>query len=132
MNSVNITKKLYHQEFIQDIEEYTKHYTIISGQCDCIKNNGSNQYYYKITNNESWVILGELTNEFINKIIMDSSFFYSDGISGEGYYAYKAVIYYTPDTWDEKGESYIDYIDFNFIETFTSRDRDNKLNKLLL
>lgn len=54
-----------------------------------------------------------------------------NNVDKEGVYEYDAIIYYRHSTYDEPSETYIDYIDLRFIETFQERDREEKLNKLL-
>jgi len=127
--------KEFHIEMIDNIEDYTKRFTIVRGHCDMIEKNvgmfsapGSN---YVITNNDYWVILGNLNDETIKEVFGDSYFGVDDGVTREGCYEYKACIYYESGTWNEPGELYIDYIDFVFVESFESRMREQKLQALL-
>ena len=90
---------------------------------------GSN---YVITNNDYWIMLGNLNDEAIKEVFDDSYFGGDDdGVTREGCYEYKASIYYESGTWNEPGELYIDYIDFVFVESFESRMREQKLQALL-
>ena len=120
---------------IDNIEDYTKRFTIVRGQCDMIEKKlgvfsspGSN---YVVTANDYWIVLGNLNDGAIKEVFEESFFGLDDGIEREGCYEYKASIYYEPGTWNEPGELYIDYIDFVFVETFESRIREQKLNDLL-
>ena len=125
--------KQFHQEMIDNIEGYTKRFTIVRGMCDIVEKKfvfsspGSN---YVITNNDYWIMLGNLNDEAIKEVFESSYFGADDGVQREGCYEYKACIYYESGTWNEPGELYIDYIDFVFVETFESRMREDKLNKL--
>lgn len=121
--------QLRHEEMIACVEDYTKHYTIIKGYCDVISDNIKG--YYNIVNNSYWVILGNISDEAIVDIFNDSDITVKDGIEREGVYEYVTALYYSSCTWEEPTESYIDYIEFKFIETIESRDRDIKLNKIL-
>ncbi len=127
--------KEFHIEMIDNIEDYTKRFTIVRGMCDIVDKKlgvfsspGSN---YVITNNDYWIMLGNLADEAIKEVFEDSYFGLDDGVTREGCYEYKASIYYESGTWNEPGELYIDYIDFVFVESFESRMREDKLNKLL-
>lgn len=127
--------KEFHIEMIDNIEDYTKRFTIVRGMCDIVEKKlgvfsspGSN---YVITNNDYWTMLGNLSDDAIKEVFDDSYFGSDDGVTREGCYEYKACIYYESGTWNEPGELYIDYIDFVFVETFESRLREQKLNDLL-
>jgi hypothetical protein len=136
--------KEFHIEMIDNIEDYTKRFTIVRGMCDIVEKKlgvfsspGSN---YVITNNDYWTMLGNLSDDAIKEVFEGSYFGDDDGVTREGCYEYKASIYYESGTWNEPGELYctkqsaelyIDYIDFVFVESFESRLREQKLNELL-
>ena len=127
--------KEFHIEMIDNIEDYTKRFTIVRGMCDIVEKKlgvfsspGSN---FIITNNDYWTMLGNLADDAIKEVFDDSYFGDDDGVTREGCYEYKASIYYESGTWNEPGELYIDYIDFIFVESFESRLREQKLNDLL-
>jgi len=129
---------LSHKEMIESVQEYTKNHTLIKGYCDVVidedaKSSAYRNYKlsYKVKDNFFWVVLGNSDDELINDIFNDSDLTENDGIEREGCYEYNAAIYYQSSTWDQPGESYIDYIDFTFIETFEAREREIKLNQLL-
>ena len=130
-------KPLGHKSMIEYVEQYTKNHTLIKGHCDVVVDEttfGSVLpviLYYKVKDNFFWVVLGNSDDELINDVFIDSSFeSVTDGIEREGCYEYNAAIYYQSSTWEEPGESYIDYIDFTFIESFEAREREYKLNQL--
>lgn len=123
-------KALGHQEMIESVEQYTKNHTLIKGYCDVVIDE-TTFGYYKVKDNFFWVVLGNSDDELINDVFIDSSFNKNDGIEREGCYEYNVAIYYQSSTWEEPGESYIDYIDFTFIESFEAREREYKLNQLL-
>lgn len=121
--------KLSHKDMIESIEDYTKRYTIIKGFCDV-------KYHKliwkcKITNNDYWIILGNTPNEVIDNIFNEEELTPTDEINQEGHYQYTACIYYSPSTWEEPSEQYIDYIKLELIETFTQRKRNEILNNIL-
>ncbi len=127
--------KDFHIEMIDNIEDYIKRFTIVSGMCDIVRKDvgmysapGSD---YSVTNNDYWIVLGNLSDEAIVEVFDDSYFGLDDGITREGCYEYKASIYYESGTWNESAELYIDYIDFVFVETFESRLRSERLEILL-
>ena len=135
--------KQFHQEMIDNIEGYTtamqsvkdsKRFTIVRGMCDIVEKKfvfsspGSN---YVITNNDYWIMLGNLNDEAIKEVFESSYFGADDGVTREGCYEYKACIYYESGTWNGPGELYIDYIEFVFVETFESRLRNERLEQLL-
>jgi hypothetical protein len=127
--------KEFHIEMIDNIEDYTKRFTIVRGMCDIVEKKlgvfsspGSN---YVITNNDYWTMLGNLSDDAISEVFEGSYFGDDDGVTREGCYEYKSSIYYESGTWNEPGELYIDYIDFVFVESFESRLREQKLNDLL-
>ena len=121
---------LSHKEMIESVQEYTKNHTLIKGYCDVVIDENTTKSY-KVKDNFFWVLLGNSDDELINDIFNDSDLTENDGIEREGCYEYNAAIYYQSSTWDQPGESYIDYIDFTFIETFEAREREIKLNQLL-
>ena len=126
------SNKDHHSDMIESVESYTKHYTIIRGYCDVVIDpNRTLVPLYSVINNDYWIVVGNLCNELIDDIFEDSSFSSDEGIDRIGCYEYSACLYYSSGGWDEPSESYIDYIDFKFVETFESRDRDQKLNELL-
>lgn len=127
--------KEFHIEMIDTIEDYTKRFTIVRGCCDMIEKKlgvfsspGSN---YVVTNNDYWIVLGNLSDEAIKEVFEESFFGLDDDVTRDGCYEYKACIYYESGTWNEPGELYIDYIDFVFVESFESRMREQKLQALL-
>jgi hypothetical protein len=127
--------KEFHREMIESVEDYTRRYTIVRGMCDIVEKKlgvfsspGSN---YVVSNNDYWIMLGNLSDEAIKESFEERFYGLDDGITREGCYEYKASIYYESGTWNEPGELYIDYIDFVFVETFESRLREQKLNDLL-
>jgi hypothetical protein len=126
---------LGHKEMIESVEEYTRNHTLIKGYCNVVidenATKSSSYKNYKVKDNFFWVVLGNSDDELINDIFNDSEFTENDGIEREGCYEYNAAVYYQSSTWEEPGESYIDYIDFTFIETFEAREREIKLNQLL-
>ena len=132
-------KQLGHKSMIEYVEQYTKNHTLIKGYCDVVidENVTTSSAYrnykqeYKVKDNFFWVVLGNSDDELINKEFNDGQFTENDGIEREGCYEYNAAIYYQSSTWEEPGESYIDYIDFTFIESFEAREREYKLNQLL-
>ena len=124
-----------HREMIDTIEDYSRRYTIVRGICDIVRKDssiysspGSN---YVITNNDYWIMLGNLSDEAIVEVFDDSYFGLDDGVTRDGCYEYRACIYYESGSWNEPGELYIDYIDFVFVESFESRLREQKLQALL-
>lgn len=121
---------LSHKEMIESVQEYTRNHTLIKGYCDVVIDENTTKSY-KVKDNFFWVLLGNSDDELINDIFNDSDLTENDGIEREGCYEYNAAIYYQSSTWDQPGESYIDYIDFTFIETFEAREREIKLNQLL-
>jgi hypothetical protein len=127
--------KEFHIEMIDNIEDYTKRFTIVRGMCDIVEKEfgvfSAPFSNYVITNNDYWVILGNLSDEAIKEVFDESYFGSDDGVDRVGCYEYKACIYYESATWNEPGELYIDYIDFVFVQSFESRLREQKLNELL-
>jgi hypothetical protein len=129
-------KPLGHKSMIEYVEQYTKNHTLIKGHCDVVVDEttfGSVLpaiLYYKVKDNFFWVVLGNSDDELINNEFNNVQFTENDGIEREGCYEYNAAIYYQSSTWEEPGESYIDYIDFTFIESFEAREREYKLNQL--
>lgn len=126
------SNKDHHKDMIESIQDYTKYYTIVRGYCDVIIDpERSIVPYYKVINNDYWIVVGNLCDEVIKDIFSKCSFSVDQGIEREGCYEYSACLYYSSGSWDEPSESYADYIDFKFVQTFECRDRDQKLNELL-
>lgn len=125
-----------YKELISDIKELQKDITIIEGVVDLQETKASynNEIEYKMMNYENnfWVILGNAIEEDINKCLEDERFdLRNDGLIGEGEYHFEAVLKY--DSVDEyhRGYWYIEYIEFDFHQTFLQREREEKLSKLL-
>ena len=127
--------KEFHIEMIDNIEDYTKRFTIVRGMCDIVMKDivmySALYNDYSVVNNDYWIVLGNLHDEAIKEVFDDSYFGLDDGVTREGCYEYKASIYYESGTWNEPVELYIDYIDFVFVETFEARLREQKLQALL-
>jgi len=116
------------KEIIETLDDILKNRTIIKGIADIVKNEFGD---YSVINNDYWVIAGYISDEQIKKQFSYCEFTKKDNVDKEGVYEYDAIIYYQCSTYDEPSETYIDYIDLRFIETFQERDREEKLNKLL-
>ena len=102
--------KEFHSEMIESVEDYTRRYTIVRGMCDIVEKEfgvfSAPFSNYVVTNNDYWVILGNLHEEAINEVFADSYFGFDDGVERVGCYEYKASIYYESGTWDSPGELY--------------------------
>jgi hypothetical protein len=117
-----------HRQFIEDVKDYIKNNTIVEGYCDVIQDSLGD---YRVENNNFYSLLGNMSSEQIDDVFKCSDFDYSDGVNMKGIYSYTACLYHSPSSWEEPGETYIDYIVFTLIETFEARDRNLKLMELL-
>ena len=83
--------KEFHIEMIDNIEDYTRRYTIVRGMCDIVEKElgvfSSPFSNFIVTNNDYWVILGNLSEEAI-KEVFDSYFGVDDGVERVGCYEY--------------------------------------------
>lgn len=82
-----------------NIEDYTKRYTtatgsqqrcIVRGMCDIVRKDigmySAPYNDYSVTNNDYWIMLGNLNDEAIVEVFDDSYFGVDDGIEREGCY----------------------------------------------
>lgn len=124
-----------YKELISDIKDLSENLTIIEGVVDLRETQASynNEIEYKMEDYENsfWILLGKSNDQEIRDCLKDERFdSRNDGLIGEGEYHIHAVLKY--DKCDDyQGYWYIDYIEFNFQQTFLERDREYKLNTLL-
>ena len=91
--------KEFHIEMIDNIEDYTtamqsvkdsKRFTIVRGMCDIVRKDigmySAPYNDYSVTNNDYWIMLGNLNDDSIVEVFDDSYFGVDDGIEREGCY----------------------------------------------
>jgi hypothetical protein len=125
-----------YKQILEDILELDERITIIRGFGDVIK---SKQYQSSMSGllnlkeDNFWIILGRGDH----KLIIESFEDYEIPIDMEGEYEFKAVLKYLPGEYDEYGRCTmrdylgVEYIEFNFIQTFQQRERQQKLDEIL-
>lgn len=129
-----------YKKILDDILELDDKIIVIRGFADIILNDLNNplntRYKFKDFNKDSyWILLGKDTDEMIIETMSDLGF---DSVEGEGECEFKAVLKWIPGDYDEYGRrtmrDYLEvqYIELLFIQTFTQRDRQEKLDSILI
>lgn len=123
-------------ELIDDVIDLGKKYTIISGYCDVINHESQHHKCIKKIDKDSYyTIIGCFDDEMIEECISEYEIDYDEIIEGE--YNFYAVFTYDGGDVDEYGRYTmrpyleVEYIRWDFIQTFEQRDRDFKLNQIL-
>lgn len=136
-------------QLLQEILDIHDNWTAIVGFIDIVKVNSlygthfvtkyeynsdiTNKLANKLTLDDFWTIIGKGEPD----MILDSLREYEFKVDREGYYEIKALLKWIGGEYDEYGRCTmrdyleIDHIELNFIRSFESRNRDNKLNEIL-
>lgn len=125
-----------YKEMFEDILEYDKNYVAIIGHGDLVKygemvlNSDTLPYIFKdLTEDNFWIIIGRADNKSILEELKQNEF----SLDKEGEWEFKILLRYYQGDWSvgESGYYEIVHQEFNFIQTFVERDRENKLSDLL-
>lgn len=130
----------------QEILDIHDKWTAIIGYIDIVKEGNlfvvKNKYNSTITNSlaneltldDFWIIIGKGQENQI----LDSLREYEYVVDREGYYEVKALLKWDGGDYDEYGRCImreyleIDHIELNFLCSFEARNRESKLNEILL
>jgi hypothetical protein len=128
-----------YKDMMDNVLEVYNQYTIVQGVVDIspinglLGPNGKNLYY--ITNiNDYYTIIGK----GIDEDILGALHYHECDVEIDGEYSFKAVLKWEEGEYDEYNGPYsisylyIDYIEFNFQQTFKEREREQKINDILI
>ncbi len=116
---------------MDEMTSFISQYTLVTGHIDLVKSDN----YYSVkdfSGNDIWIRAGG-ENEMVYNAIEDGEF----SVEREGCYYFTALMTYDGGQYDSYGRCEcrpymeIQHIEFDFICTFESREREQKLNKLL-
>lgn len=112
----------YYKDLIEDIIDINKNINIVLGSVDIRDNlliiNSEFSYHYSIIGGGNEILICESLENY-DKINLD-----------DGEYEFKAVLKWCPEDHHYGGYLDIEYIEFNFIQTFIQRERQIKLENL--
>ena len=132
-------------ELFQEIMHIHDNWTAIIGCIDIV--NFKNKFTIKseynihevnplsneVTNDDFYSIIGREQSYLIIEVLSEYEF----EVDKEGFYEIKLLLKYIPGDYDEYGRCTmrdyleIEHIELEFISTFESRDREQKLNQIL-
>lgn len=118
-----------YKEIFEDIINYNEKFVALIGCADLVNNgfiNGLNYIFKDLKEDDFWIILGRADSKSILDELKNSEF----SLEREGEYEFKMLLKYYPGDWSvgENGYYEIVYEEFNFIQTFLERERNQKLN----
>jgi hypothetical protein len=131
-----------YKQILEDILELDERITIIRGFGDVIidplktRTLGylPEEMIFKDFNKGSyWVVMGRGTDEMIVETMSEATC----EVEREGEYEFKAILKWVPGDYDERGcptmRDYleVEHIEFDFIQTFQQRERQEKLDLVL-
>ena len=131
-----------YKQILEDILELDETVTIIRGFGDVIIDPSKartlgylpNEMIFKnFKSNNYWVVMGRGTDELIIEAMSDVVC----EVEREGEYEFKALLKWVPGDYDERGcptmRDYleIEHIEFDFVQTFQQRERQEKLDLVL-
>lgn len=133
-----------YKQILEDVLELDERITIIRGFGDIIiddylnvplLNNNSkfSTKFRDFNKNNYWILLGRGTDEMIVETMSEIGC----DVDREGEYEFKAVLKWVPGDYDERDcptiRDYleVEHIEFDFIQTFQQRERQEKLNLVL-
>lgn len=132
-----------YKQILEDVLELDERITVIRGFSDIIiddlnapllNNNSKFSTKFKDFNkNNYWILLGRGTDEMIVETMSEIGC----DVDREGEYEFKAVLRWVSGDYDEYGRCTmrdcleVEYIEFNFIQTFQQRERQQKLDLVL-
>jgi len=122
-----------YKQILEDILELDETVTIIRGFGDVIIGTSNEMIFKNFKSNNYWIVMGRGTDELIIEAMSDAVC----EVEREGEYEFKAVLKWVPGDYDERGcptmRDYleVEYIEFDFVQTFQQRERQEKLNLVL-
>ena len=128
-----------YDNLLEDIKDISKRYTIIQGIFDIKKrdiiingNHISTEFYISNIKNSYWVLIGNDNEEMIVDCLED----FIPKVEREGEYFIECVLSnvgpeYTDGAISMQGYLDIDYIKYQFQQSFEEREREMKLTELL-
>ena len=123
-----------YKQILDDVLEIEQSITIIRGFSDIIIEylTPIERKIFKDLNKDSfWIVMGRGNEEMIVESMLDVAC----DVDKEGEYEFKAVLKWVPGDYHEYGciRDYLEleYIEFNFIQTFQQRERQEKLDLIL-
>lgn len=125
-----------YKEIMDDVFFYNEKFTVIKGFVDIIEDTHSLVKIFlfkKLTNDNIFPVLGQA---HIDHIIEDLKEFECD-VEREGEYEIRAILRHNNSEFDNEGHCTspswweIEHIEYDFIQSFEQRERQEKLNQLL-
>lgn len=129
-----------YDNLLEDIKDISKRYTIIQGIFDIKKrdiiingNHISTEFYISNIKNSYWVLIGNDNEEMIVDCLED----FIPKVEREGEYFIECILSnvgpeYTDSGINMQGYLDIEYIKYQFQQSFEEREREIKLTELLL
>ena len=118
------------KDIMDYVLELDEEIAVIIGYSDIAHKEGYSSLYFKdLTIDSFWKVIGRGDNESIVESIVE----WECDVDREGEYEFKSILkYYKGDySVGESGYWEIEHIEFNFIQTFQQRERQEKLDLVL-
>jgi hypothetical protein len=118
-----------YKEILEDLLEYDEKFVAIIG-CGDLVINSDNTYSFKgLTEDSFYTIIGKLDHKMILEELKEGVYYLEE----EGEYEFKLLLKYYKGDWTVGEDGYYEMVheEFNFIQTFAERERENKLSILL-
>ena len=135
-----------YKQILEDILELDEQITIIRGFGDIVIDPSKartlgylpeEMIFKEFKSDNYWIVMGRGTDELIVEAMSELVCGVTFQVEREGEYEFKAVLKWVPGEYDERGcptmRDYleVEHIEFDFIQTFQQRERQQKLDLIL-
>jgi hypothetical protein len=122
----------HYKDILEEILEYDEKFVVIWGCCDIITDGHGYKRIKDIQEDSFWRVIGRGDDKDIIESLKEEEI----KVDSEGEYEIKAIMKWESPEYDFYGRvTYpgglvVEFIEFKFIQTFTERERDSKLDIL--
>jgi hypothetical protein len=122
----------HYKDILEEILEYDEKFVVIWGCCDIITDGHGYKRIKDIQEDSFWRVIGRGDDKDIIESLKEEEI----KVDSEGEYEIKAIMKWESSEYDFYGRvTYpgglvVEFIEFKFIQTFTERERDSKLDIL--
>lgn len=121
-----------YQEILEEILEYDKKFVVVWGCGDIISDDFGGFKFKDIEEESLWRIIGRGDDKEVLESLKEETL----NVDIEGEYEFKSIMKWEAPEYDSYGRCtypgalIVEYIELKFIQTFTQRERDSKLDIL--
>jgi hypothetical protein len=122
----------HYKDILEEILEYDKKFVVIWGCCDIITDEHGYKRIKDIQEDSFWRVIGRGDDKDIIESLKEEEI----KVDSEGEYEIKAIMKWESPEYDcygrvtYPGALIVEYLETKFIQTFTQRERDSKLDIL--